>query len=69
MNAVVLGLASLLPMMVGPLPPAQRSITAALCIGGQIEIPVKQQKPEPAPPCAEKACHAGCNRRKFDLSQ
>tara|TARA_B100001179_G_scaffold109814_1_gene78304 strand:+ start:965 stop:1180 length:216 start_codon:yes stop_codon:yes gene_type:complete len=44
------------------------SITAQLCSGATIEIPIKRKK-EPAPSCPGKACHAGNCRRKFDLAQ
>ena len=44
------------------------SITAQLCSGATIEIPIKREK-EPAPSCPGKACHAGNCRRKFDLAQ
>ena len=69
MNPAILGLLAMVPMMVG-LPPAQeRSLVAALCNGGTISIPLKDDGKEQPQPCAMKACHAGTCRKKFDLTQ
>ncbi|MEZ5680196.1 MAG: hypothetical protein R3E14_02750 [Erythrobacter sp.] len=69
MNSAALALAALVPLMIGPLPAAERSITARLCNGGSIVIPIgNKDEPEPAP-CPQKGCHAACNRKRFDLAQ
>lgn len=59
-----------IPLMVGTHPvPATVSLTAHLCGGGRIEIPLgKGQTPPPAP-CDMKGCHAGCHRKRFDRAQ
>jgi hypothetical protein len=67
-NALTLALFALLPLAIGPLPAAQDSITAAICGGGTIEIPIERDQ-QPQPPCAAKGCHAGSCRKKFDLAQ
>ena len=61
---------ALVPLSLNPAPPATggNSLTAQLCSGATIEIPIKREK-EPAPSCPGKACHAGNCRRKFDLAQ
>jgi len=55
-----------------PAPPAQAdgpAITARLCTGGTITIPLGDE-PAPLPePCPLKACHAGSCRKQFDRSQ
>lgn len=58
----------LLPIAVGPLPASARSLTAQLCNGGTITIPLKRKAPDP-PPCPQKGCHAGSCRKRFDLAQ
>lgn len=63
-----LALLSLLPIAMGPLPASAQSITAQLCNGGTITIPLKGKAPTP-PPCPEKGCHAGSCRKRFDLAQ
>ena len=69
MSPVVLALAALIPLMTGPLPAQERSITARLCNGGTVVIPLdSEDEPEPAP-CPQKGCHATCNRKRFDLAQ
>ena len=67
-NMLALGLFALLPLAVGAQPDGQSSITAALCGGGTIEIPIKRNE-QPEPPCSAKGCHAGSCRKKFDLAQ
>lgn len=63
-------LLALVPLALSPAAPASSgdSITAKLCSGAAIEIPIKRKK-TPAPSCPGKACHAGSCRRKFDLAQ
>ena len=62
------GILVLLPLAVGPLPQPARTITADLCNGGSVEIPV-ERNPAREEPCAVKACHAGSCRKRFDLAQ
>ncbi|NCP13709.1 MAG: hypothetical protein GW858_06035 [Sphingomonadales bacterium] len=64
--ALPLALAALLPVIVGPLPAEQRSITAALCNGGTITIPLGNSAPAQDGPCHPKACHAGTCRAKTE---
>lgn len=61
-----LALAALLPVMLGPPAAADRTITAALCNGGTITIPVGDGAPADDGPCHPKACHAGSCREKTD---
>lgn len=69
MTAALFGLLALVPLMVGPLPQGGAvTLTARLCNGGAITIPIPGNEEAP-PPCAGKACHAGCNRKRFDPSQ
>lgn len=69
MNPALLALGALVPLMIGPLPAAERSITARLCNGASIVIPIERRE-EPAPaPCPQKGCHAACHRKRFDLAQ
>ncbi|MBX7458243.1 hypothetical protein K3152_08290 [Qipengyuania sp. 1NDH17] len=62
------GLIALMPLALGPLPASDRTITASLCNGGSIEIPLRREAP-PEPPCAAKACHSASCRKRFDLAQ
>ncbi|QZD89240.1 hypothetical protein K3148_10450 [Qipengyuania aurantiaca] len=66
--ASLAALCALLPLALGPLPAADTKITAKLCGGGFVEIPIKRKSP-PDPPCSAKACHAGSCRKRFDLAQ
>lgn len=61
-------LLALVPLAVGPLTTAEETLTAKLCNGGTIEIPLKREK-QPVQPCAAKGCHAGSCRKRFDLPQ
>ncbi|MBT8426642.1 MAG: hypothetical protein KJO02_01295 [Erythrobacter sp.] len=67
-HAVWLGLASIIPLVVGPLPEADDVLSAKLCNGGTIEIPLKKKQPSEQP-CAAKGCHAGSCRKRIDLAQ
>ncbi len=59
-----LALAALVPVMVGPLPPAgeSRTLTMHLCGGGSITIPLGGRAPAQERDCHPKACHAGTCR-------
>lgn len=57
-------LAALVPVMVGPLPAQAETITAKLCNGGTITIPVGDGAPAQDGNCHPKGCHAGTCREK-----
>lgn len=67
-GTILFGMAAILPLAIGPLPSQNESITARLCNGGTIQIPLKRGG-DPAVPCPAKACHAGSCRKRFDLAQ
>ena len=72
MNGLAFGLFALLPMAIGPLPSEGRVLVITLCTGGEsrtVAVPVGDRDPIPEEPCPMKGCHAGCNRKRFDLSQ
>ena len=66
MNALPLALAALIPVMLGPLPARSAAITARLCNGGTITIPLGDEAPPQDNPCHLKGCHAGPCRAKDD---
>ncbi len=71
MKTTVFGVGALVPLMLGVhAMPAQAGITARLCGGGTITIPLpKGGREAPSAPCDMKACHAGCERKRFDRAQ
>lgn len=72
MNSLLLGIGALLPLAIGPLPAGGKSLQATLCSGGDliaITIPIRDRDPQLPPPCTMKGCHAGCSRKKFDMTQ
>ncbi|MEQ5787367.1 hypothetical protein J3454_05620 [Erythrobacter sp. NFXS35] len=63
--ALPFAFAALLPVLIGPLPAESRAITAALCNGGTITIPLGDgDTPADKGDCHPKACHAGNCRDK-----
>lgn len=65
MNLLALGLAALLPVMIGPLPAAPgKTLTMHLCGGGTITIPVGGGAPDEDRDCHPKGCHAGTCRER-----
>jgi hypothetical protein len=60
--ALPLALLTLVPVMVGPLPQGGETITARLCEGGIITIPVGHGTPPQERACHPKGCHAGSCR-------
>lgn len=70
MNAALPALLSLLPVVIGPLPTAEQgTVTARLCSGGTISIPLPG-KPADAPDHHEQlGCHGASNRKRFDPAQ
>lgn len=57
-----LALAALVPVMIGPLPTQSATITARLCNGGTITIPLDDGAPAQDRDCHPKGCHAGTCR-------
>jgi hypothetical protein len=67
MSALPFALAALLPVMLGPLPAEEQAITAKLCNGGTITIPLGDgETPADEGNCHPKGCHAGTCREKSD---
>ncbi len=65
MNAAILALVALVPAMIGPLPaPTETVLHVALCGGGTAAIPLPRRQREVPEPCSQKACHAGCSRKR-----
>lgn len=55
-----------------PAPPngvGNMALTARLCGGSTISIPLDDNRAPLPEPCPLKACHAGSCRRQFDRSQ
>lgn len=65
----LLALAALLPLATGPLPQPERELTASLCLGGEVTIPLGKRDEEPARDCKLTACHAVSNRERVDRDQ
>ena len=66
-GALPFALAALIPVLVGPLPAQSTAITAKLCNGGTITIPVGDgEAPADEGNCHPKGCHAGTCREKND---
>ena len=66
MTGDLLALLALVPIMAGPLPAEDDSVTAQLCGGGTISIPIKRDGNAPKPDPCSKACHAGTCRKRSD---
>lgn len=64
MTALPFAFAALLPVMLGPLPAEEQAITAKLCNGGTITIPMGDGDPTEDRNCHPKGCHAGTCREK-----
>lgn len=64
MNAANIALLALVPMMAGPIDQRERAITARLCNGGTLVIPVGEDDGGSAPHCPQKVCHAGTCRKR-----
>ena len=69
MNCAGLAMLALVPMITGPLPEPENAITAELCGGGTLTIPLGNRDQEPGRDCHQKACHAANCRKQFDLAQ
>lgn len=57
---------TLIPVLIGPLPAQNTAITAKLCNGGTISIPLGDGAPQQDENCHPKGCHAGTCREKND---
>jgi hypothetical protein len=68
MNALAFATLALVPMMAGPLPQSQSAptLTAALCNGGSITIPLGERDDTPPRDCRQQGCHAGHCRKRID---
>jgi len=64
MNTASLGLVALFPLALGPLPQESRSLTIALCSGGEISIPLGDGEDQGPGDCHQKGCHGGSCRQK-----
>lgn len=64
--ALVVAFAALAPVLIGPLPAETATITAKLCNGGMITIPLGDDTPAEERQCHPKGCHAGNCREKDD---
>lgn len=62
MSALPFALAALIPVLVGPLPAHSTAISARLCNGGTITIPLGDETPAEDRRCHPKGCHAGTCR-------
>lgn len=60
----ILAVLALISLAVGPVQEETRSITAALCNGGTITIPLDDEEPKPRRDCHQNACHAGSRREE-----
>lgn len=60
---------ALLPLAIGPLPQAERTLTIGLCLGGEITIPIGDGDEAPKRDCHQLACHAGNCREKTKRSR
>ena len=70
MRIELCALAALLPAMIGPLPASAETLTAQLCNGGTIVIPLdRDDDQEPERDCRFQACHAGACRKRTLLTQ
>ena len=57
-------LAALVPVLIGPLPAQSASLTARLCGGGEISIPLGKGSRDDQRDCHPKGCHAATCREK-----
>lgn len=64
MSPTPLALIALIPMITGPLPEDERTLTLGLCNGGEITIPLGDNAPADKRDCHQQACHAGTCREK-----
>ncbi|AWW73780.1 hypothetical protein CD351_05000 [Erythrobacter sp. KY5] len=65
----LLAVIALIPVALGPLPQEERSLTIALCLGGEITIPLGDREDRPSRDCHQEGCHAGSCREKTKRAQ
>jgi len=61
--APAFALAALVPVLIGPLPADSVSLTAQMCGGAEITIPLGKPSDD-KPGCHPKGCHAGTCRER-----
>ena len=71
MNSLLLTVFALVPVMIGPLPAEEHTLTVTLCGSGEvIEIGLGSPAPDDGKgDCHQSGCHAGCSRKKIDRGQ
>ena len=70
MRIELYALAALVPAMIGPHPISAHTITAQLCNGGTVTIPIERDKEQqPERDCRFQACHAGTCRKRDRRTQ
>ena len=68
MTPLALGLAALLPTMLGTLTaPPEKTLTMHLCNGGTITILLGEKRPAQDRNCHPKGCHVGTCREKDEV--
>lgn len=65
----LLAMIALIPIAIGPLPAKERTLTLALCLGGEITIPLGDKEDGQKRECHQQACHAGTCREKEKLAR
>jgi hypothetical protein len=68
-SALPFALAALMPILIGPMPADNAAITAKLCNGGAVTIPLGDGGPSDDGQCHPKGCHAGNCRTKSSLER
>ncbi|MBV7259077.1 hypothetical protein [Erythrobacter crassostreae] len=63
-----LALIALIQLGLGPLQEDERTLTVSLCLGGEITIPIGDEKDQRKRGCHQSACHAGNPREKANPS-
>jgi hypothetical protein len=64
MSALPFAVLALIPVLIGPLPAESTAITARLCNGDTITIPLGDEYPADDRQCHPKGCHAGTCRER-----
>ena len=65
MNGSALAALALVPMITGPLPHEDSTLTVRTCTGDEVTIPLGKDGDAPDRDCHQKACHAGNCRQKY----
>lgn len=71
MNVALFALVALIPVMMGKVQPDQGAagMTARLCGGRTVIVPLPHREPDAPAPCHAKGCHAGGSRKRIDPAQ